>query len=137
MIIDNSRGMSTINRLMKSENCPQLREVFFNNFKLLEPDFITTMLMNGYEIRILTLIFLQDDWIHIFNKGLEAVVTKILRNYARFMPLPLWMFNNLEKLTISDLNEESVELFKKIHLIDYNFYNKFSLFEGRTNKKMF
>ena len=136
LIIESSRGMSTINRLMKAENCPQLREVYFNNFKLLEPDFIITMFMNGFEIRILTLIFLQDDWIHIFNKGLEAVITKIMRNYARFMPLPLCMFNNLQKLTISDLNEESIDMFKKIHMIDYNFYNKFSIYEGRTNKKL-
>lgn len=92
--------------------------------------------MNGFEVREFTIFFSRNDCVELFNKGLKNVVSKIMRKYSRFLPLPLCMFNNLKKITISDINEESVELFKQINDIDYDVYSKFEVYEARSGRKM-
>ena len=59
-----------------------------------------------------------------------------MRKYARFMPLPMCIFNNLKKLKVSDINQESIDYLRQINSIDYDVYSKFEVYEARTGKKM-
>ena len=136
IMIENCRGMSTIDCMLRTNNCPVLREVSLNNIKLLEPNMIENIFWNCYEMRSLTLTFLHNDCTDIFNKALSNIVTKIMRLYARFLPLPLWIFSNIEVFRISDIDEESTELFKKILTIDYDVYTKFKLYEQRSGRRL-
>ena len=136
LVIQNWKGFTTIDQLIKTTNCPQLREVYIDSLKLFEPELVENVFLNGYEIRVLTLIFYHSDGVEVFNKGLANVIARIMRKYARFMPLPLCIFNNLEKITVSDINYETIEMFKQIHMIDYDIYTKFHVFEARTNKRL-
>ncbi|CAI2379682.1 unnamed protein product [Moneuplotes crassus] len=134
--IDNCKGTSTCDMLLRATNCPQLREVYINNLKLTEPEVIEGIFMNCYEIREITLIFQRGDCTKTFNKGLNNIIAKIMRKYARFMPLPLCIFNHLKKISVSNLNSESIDLFRQINAIDYDVYSKFQVFEAKTGKRL-
>jgi hypothetical protein len=134
--IESCKGFTTIDSLLKPTNCPQLKEVYIDNLKWFEPELIEGIFMGGYDVRRLTLVFFNTDAAEVFNRGLERVIAKVVRKWARFLPLPMWIFMALERLEVSDLDEIGLGLLQKIMEVGKGVYNKFKVYEARSHRRL-
>jgi len=100
-LLEKVTGINHINEMLRVTNTPVLRYLKVTDLKILDPDIIMILFWNLWECRELHFEFIKKDMLTYVNKGITLVITKIMRKYARFLPLPMCIFNNLKVLRLS------------------------------------